>query len=63
MKVTVAIPTYNSLKDLKKALESVLIQEYDDYEVVITDDSKNNEIEDYLKELNNPKVKYFLNRQ
>ena len=61
MKVTVAIPTYNSLNDLKKALESVLIQEYDDYEVVITDDSKNNEIEDYLKELNNPKVKYFHN--
>ena len=61
MKITVAIPTYNNLKDLKRALESVFMQDFEDYEIVITDDSKNNETEDYIKSLNNPKIRYFHN--
>ena len=61
MKVTVAIPTYNNLKDLKRALESVFMQDFEDYEIVITDDSKDNETEDYIKSLNNPKIRYFHN--
>ena len=51
MKITVAIPTYNNLKDLKRALESVFMQDFEDYEIVITDDSKDNETEDYIKSL------------
>lgn len=61
MKVTVAIPTYNNLKDLKRALDSVFMQDYDDYEIVITDDSKNNETEEYINGLNHPKIRYFHN--
>lgn len=61
MKVTVAIPTYNNLKDLKRALDSVFMQDFEDYEIVITDDSKNNETEDYIKALDNPKIRYFHN--
>ena len=61
MKVTVAIPTYNNLKDLKKALDSVFMQDYDDYEIVISDNSTNYETEQYIQELNNEKIRYFHN--
>ena len=61
MKVSITIPTYNNLKDLKRALDSVFMQDFEDYEIVITDDSKNNETEDYIKNLNNPKIRYFHN--
>lgn len=48
-KVSICIPTYNNLEAFKRCFESVLMQTYKDYEVVITDDSSNNDIEFYLK--------------
>ena len=61
MKVTVAIPTYNNLKDLKRALESVFMQDFEDYEIIIADNSTNSETEEYIKGLNHPKIDYFRN--
>jgi len=61
VKVSIAIPAYNNLESFKRALDSILIQKFQDYEVVVTDDSNNDNIKNYLAELNNPKVKYFKN--
>ncbi len=61
MKVTVAIPTYNNLKDLKRALDSVFMQDFEDYEIIIADNSTNNETEEYIKNLNNTSINYFRN--
>lgn len=47
-KVSICIPTYNNLEAFERCLESVLMQNFQDYEVVITDDSSNNDIELYL---------------
>ena len=38
-KVSVIIPTYNGIDSLEKCLESVLIQNYDNYEVIVVDDN------------------------
>lgn len=62
MKVSVTIPTYNNIGSFKRTLESVLVQKYEDYEIIITDDSANDEIRDYVKDLHNEKIKYFKNQ-
>ena len=37
--VSVCIPTYNGVRFLERTLESVLAQDYDDYEILIVDDA------------------------
>lgn len=56
---SIVIPTYNQLPLLKRALDSVLHQKDADYEVIVTDDSDNEDIETYIKTLSIPAIKYF----
>ena len=62
--VTVIIPTFNRPKYFKAALESVLNQSYRHLEIVISDDSTNDEtqalIQPYLEKY--PFIKYFRNK-
>ena len=60
-KVSIIIPTYNSKTSFLRALNSVLQQNYQDYEIVITDDSTNSEIENIVKALSMEKIKYYKN--
>ena len=41
MFISICIPTYNEVDKLRTLLHSVAIQEYKDYEVIVTDDSTN----------------------
>ncbi len=45
VKVSVCIPAYNQTEFLRKNLESLVIQTYANYEIIITDDSTTNEVE------------------
>lgn len=47
--VSICIPVFNQLDYFKNALCSVLIQKFRDYEIIITDDSTNDDIYEYLK--------------
>ena len=38
-KVSICIPVYNNPNGLKKLLDSIRIQDYKDYEVIVSDDS------------------------
>lgn len=63
-KVSICIPTYNNLEAFKRCLDSVLMQSYKDYEVVVTDDSSNEEIKNYLNENSNlENIFYFKNKK
>lgn len=44
-KISICIPTYNNVDEVGRLLESIVLQEYGDYEVNISDDSTNDEIE------------------
>jgi len=60
--ISICIPTYNQVDYLKKILDSVLSQTFEDYEIIISDDSTNDDISDLsfshpLKE----KIKYSKN--
>lgn len=53
MKFSIIIPTYNSDKSLSKSLDSVLIQKFSDYEVLIIDGDSNDDTLDIIKSYDN----------
>lgn len=50
VKVSICIPTYNQIEFLKKNLESIISQTFTNYEVIITDDSTSNEVEELVNQ-------------
>lgn len=50
-KVSICIPTYENVKEVKRLLTSIEQQTFQDVEIIITDDSKSKEIEEYIHEL------------
>ena len=60
--VSICIPTYNQVEYLKKCIQSILIQDYLDYEIIISDDSTNDLVKTYIDSLNlNQKISYYKN--
>ncbi len=49
--ISICIGTYNRIHYLKRLLDSIAIQKYKNLEVIITDDSSNDSIEQYVKTL------------
>jgi len=49
-KVSICIPAYLQTQYLKNTLDSILIQDFNDYEVIITDDSPDESVEKLVKE-------------
>lgn len=47
--VSICIPTYKQTEYLKKCLESILVQDFKDYELIISDDTADDTIEQFLK--------------
>jgi glycosyltransferase involved in cell wall biosynthesis len=63
--LSICIPTYNRLENLRETLESVLkLKELKriNYEIVISDDSRDDITERYIRRLKNNKIRYFKNR-
>ena len=62
-KVSICIPTYNNVHEVERLLSSIRQQTYTDYEVVITDDSTNAEIEELVGHFVDLKVRYVHNAE
>lgn len=63
--VTVYIPTYNRINLLRRAVESVLNQDYHNIELIVVDDGSSDGTVDYLEALasKNDRVRYFANEK
>lgn len=62
VKVSICIPTYNQLEYLKKCIQAILIQDYLNYEIIISDDSTTNDVKSYIESLNiTQQIHYFKN--
>ena len=62
--ISVCIPSYNQVRFLKRTLDSIIEQDYKDIEVIITDDSDNNDVELLIKSymVNTPvAISYYHN--
>jgi glycosyltransferase involved in cell wall biosynthesis len=59
--VSVCIPTYNKPHLFVRCLDSVLQQDYADYEIIVSDDSTNDLISDIVRKRNIPNLSYVRN--
>jgi len=55
----VLLPTRDRLEFLRFAIHSILNQDYDDWEVIISDNFSEQDVAAYVKSLNEPRIKYF----
>lgn len=64
-KVSIYIPTKNRLDFLKKAIDSVLNQTYENWELIVVNDASTDDTKDYLDKLTseNPKVKAIHHKE
>jgi glycosyltransferase involved in cell wall biosynthesis len=60
IKVSICIPAYKQISFLRKCLESVLMQDYSDYELIITDDSPDDSVKQLVNELLSNKPHTYL---
>lgn len=55
---SIVIPTHNGLDLLRGAIETVLAQDYTDWELVIFDNASSEDIAGHVKNLAHPKIRY-----
>ena len=60
--ISVIIPTYKRPHLIGRAIKSVLNQTYQNFEIVVIDDSPNDETEKVAKEFNDERIKYIRNK-
>lgn len=58
-KISVVIPTYNRAGSIKGAIESVLVQTYPVYEVIVADDCSQDDTEEIVKSIEDDRVRYY----
>lgn len=59
--VSFCMSTYKRPDFLKKTLYSILRQTFSDFEIVISDNDPENSAEPVVKEINDPRIRYFSN--
>lgn len=57
MRISIVMPTYNGMKYLQQAIESVLSQDHQDWELFISDDCSQDGTRDFLATLKDPRIK------
>ncbi|MBL7094305.1 glycosyltransferase family 2 protein [candidate division KSB1 bacterium] len=63
-KVSICIPVYKELKYLRKTLDSIKMQVYKDYEIILTDDTPDDSVKQLVEEYNfYGKLKYVKNKK
>ena len=60
--VSIIVPTYNRPYLISRAIQSILNQIYQNFEIVIIDDSPNDETEKVVNSFNDGRIKYIRNK-
>jgi glycosyltransferase involved in cell wall biosynthesis len=62
MKVCIIVPLYGRDKYLKKCIDSLLNQDFEDYEIIIINDNSKGNAEEIIKSYNDKKIVYIKNK-
>lgn len=57
--VSVILPTYNRAELLVRAIQSVLAQTYEDFELIVIDDASTDNTEEVVKSLSDPRLRFI----
>lgn len=63
MKISIVMPTYNGMKYLPLAVDSVLSQEHHDWNLIISDDGSTDKTREYLSSLKDPRIQIYFQEQ
>jgi glycosyltransferase involved in cell wall biosynthesis len=61
--ISVIIPTYNRAHLITDAIDSVLNQTYENFELLVIDDHSTDDTKDVVKHYDDPRIKYLLNKR
>jgi glycosyltransferase involved in cell wall biosynthesis len=56
---SIVIPTYNRASFIRKTVDSVLNQTYQNFEIIVVDDGSTDDTEEIIKEINSKKIRYI----
>lgn len=59
MKFSVLLPTRNRLDLLSRAIETVRLQDYDNWEIIVSDNFSEEDVAGYVRSLDDQRIKYF----
>ncbi|MDB5845344.1 MAG: glycosyltransferase family 2 protein [Polaromonas sp.] len=59
MQISVLMPVYNGIPFISEAVESVLAQEFQDWELVISDNGSRDGTRQYLRTLSDPRIRIY----
>lgn len=62
-KITIIIPTYNRLFQLNECIDSIMKQTYQNFEIIIIDDSTNNDTKNVYENHADKRIKYLKNKK
>jgi len=62
LKFSILMPTYNGGGTLRETIQSLLSQSFTNYEIIINDDVSTDNTEVIVKSLNDPRIKFFRNK-
>jgi glycosyltransferase involved in cell wall biosynthesis len=63
LKFSICIPTYNGAPWIRETLHSILSQNYENFEVIISDDASTDNTVDIIKSFNDKRIKIFRNKR
>ena len=62
-KISIVMPLYNSEKFIKSAIESVLLQSFRDFELILVDDCSTDSTLEIVSKYDDPRIKIFHQKQ
>jgi len=62
-KVSIGLPVYNGQNYLKKAIESILTQSYQDFELIISDNASTDLTSEICQSFDDPRIQYYRNEK
>jgi glycosyltransferase involved in cell wall biosynthesis len=60
--VSVVVPAYNAARFVASAIESVLAQTYDDYEILVVDDGSTDDTREVVNQYKSAKIRYIAQK-